>query len=265
MEIFDMKRLDALTLPERNKPYQYDSLWKTIKRIVFLLLFILSFLHAYAEDTTSILDSIKKTALSYCKEQNMPMESYGVTAVFLYWRGSLIQYDNFFGKKFEKIPTTYEQKDILIRFDPVAPELESFCLLLPTDPDKKQKIVRLKIEKTPKLPKEAMDIFSASKDPFEPVMKVFDAMGRIDKPMSDFSTKEISGICLLYDKDQYFGEQSVSDLEKDVLKTDGLKWIVTTEKDNTLFAQKKPVTLGGSYHFYINASSYATIKWIGFK
>ena len=214
-----------------------------------------------------MLPYIKKMALSYCEKQNIQMESYGVTAIFLYWRGALVQYDYFFGKKFDKIPTTYEQKDILIRFDPVAPELESFCLLLPTGSAGKQKIVRLKIEKTSKLPKEALDIFSASKDPFEPVLKVFDAMGRIDKPVSGFSTKEISGVCLLYDKDQYFNsnEQSVSNLEKDILNTDSLKWIITTEKDNTLFTQKKPVTLGGSYHFYIDAFSYMIIKWIGFK
>ena len=98
-----MNRLDAMTLPELNQLYKYVSRWKSIGKIVFLLLFFLPFFDAYAEDTTSTLDDIKKTALSYCKEQNIQMESYGVTAIFLYWRGSLIQYDNFFGKNFDQL------------------------------------------------------------------------------------------------------------------------------------------------------------------
>ena len=248
-------------MPSRN----IRRLFVCLAAVLLMFLFG-SLMSAYTKEE-NVMYRIQDRSANYCREQTIPLERYAVTAVFLYWRGSLVQYDRFFGRSFEKIPTTYEQKDILVRFDSVVPGLESFCLLLPTESASKQEITRLKIDKTPKLPKEALDIFSASKDPFEPIAKVFDAMRRIDKPVSGFSTKEISGICLLYDKDMYFdpGKKSEYELEKDVLDAGYLKWLVTTEKDNTLLSQEKPATLGGSFHFYLDASSCQLKKTVGFK
>lgn len=237
--------------------------------MLILLIVCLNFLsecNVMASDNK--FDIVAKRTADYLKENNLTKDSYIVTAIFVYSKGSLINYDVFWKKKYKEPPTSYKKTDILVRVDSISSNLKSFCLIFPYDNAKDGEIMRIDIDSFVIFPSTFISTISKDDTPLTPIIRIYNAIKAVNlKDARDESVKieSLVGIYLIYDSNMYWSDfSSGQSLKMRDYTKDKLSWLVITSP-NRNFSRKAIDTLGGGSYFFLNPYTYKMMKTFYFK
>lgn len=199
--------------------------------------------------------------IAYCDKNSIIGEDYLVTAIMVSDR-DIVNFDSFWNGRIKE--SEYERsygRHVVVRFDSISTDKESFCILLPLPLNEKScavKKINLHCDVAEKIP---MVVSKDIEKPWRPILFAINKAINVIKN-NDMDVRRIAAIILLYDQEMYDSEYLYGGEPLfDVFSIKGTPWLIECSLFSS-FSYYNPGVRSGNDYLLVEPQAYNFIKML---